>query len=668
MNVIKVLSENVTNRIAAGEVIERPVSVVKELVENSLDAGAKSIYIKIERGGKDLIQVTDDGKGMSSDDALLCLERHATSKIRNVDDIVHISSLGFRGEAIPSIASISHFNLITKDEESDVAVDIFVDGGKLKDVRKTAANTGTTITVKKIFFNVPARRKFLKSDIVEFKHILNYVHYQSILYPNVSFILISNDREKLNYPAVSNYIRRIKEVFGKSFQEQEFVELEYQSSQLSIKGYIAGLEEYHKGFERYKYLFINGRYINDKVVIKALKTAYQPFIAKERYMQQGVLPPYILFIEIDPELIDINVHPAKREVRFRNTHLVYNAVKESITNRLNKIQDEKFKSIRNQFGEGFARSNREYIEHNSQSTSKFQTDNTIQSPRTDSPIPNSNTDENSLHKHSFANHNQEVKSSPSNNFAYQKPEQVRFSSYKKEFSEIVQPSIFDQNNDTDEADISPEEAINNKQNTRIDLPVISEIEAVKPWQFQDTFIFIQVGDGLMVIDQHAAHERILYEKLIARMKGVEAEVQKLLFPIVIDLPNYISESLKELIEENIEDFHNIGFSIKTFSGNSIVIDEIPVELEEWSGGDIFLEILQTLEQEFEETEDFRDSIAKSVSCKAAIKAGKALTPREMIKLISDLFGCKVPYYCPHGRPLIINYSLEDFKKKFKRII
>ena len=224
---------------------------------------------------------------MSYDDALLCLERHATSKIKDVDDIVHISSLGFRGEAIPSIASISRFNLITKDDASDVAVDIYVDGGRLKDVRKTAANTGTTIYIKKIFFNVPARRKFLKSDIVEFKHILNYVHYQSILYPNVSFKLVSNEREKLNYPAVNNYNRRIKEVFGKSFHEQEFVELDYQTNQISIKGYIAGLDEYHKGFERYKYLFINGRYINDKIVIKALKTAYQPFIAKERYMQHG---------------------------------------------------------------------------------------------------------------------------------------------------------------------------------------------------------------------------------------------------------------------------------------------------------------------------------------------------------------------------------------------
>lgn len=648
MKRIKVLSENVTNRIAAGEVIERPASVVKELVENSLDAGAKSIYIKVEKGGKELIQVTDDGSGMSHDDALLSLERHATSKISNVDDIVHINSLGFRGEAIPSIASICRFNLITKDEDSDVAIDIYMDGGKLKDVRKTAANTGTTISVKKIFFNVPARRKFLRSDIVEFRHILNYVHYQSVLYPNVSFKLVANGRERLNYPAVPNYRRRIKEVFGKSFQEQQFVELEYSTPQISINGFIAGLDEYRKGFERYKYLFINGRYINDKVVIKAIKVAYQPFIAKERYMQQGVLPPYILFIEIDPELIDINVHPAKREVRFRDTHLVFNAVKESITARLNAIQDERFKSIKNKFGEGFAKSSQEFEQG-------------------EKSYPEANHgEEASSATETFSSPNRESRfSNREQAYPYTKPEIPRFSTYKKAFGELVQADIFDsQDDDTVPQD---QEEIN-KQSARIDLPVISEIEAVKPWQFQDTFIFIQVGEGLMVIDQHAAHERILYEKLIARMQGAEPEVQKLLFPIVIDLPNYISESLRELIDENIDDFHNIGFSIKTFSGNSLVIDEIPAELEEWSGGDVFLEILQTLEQEFEETEDFRDSIAKSVSCKAAVKAGHPLTAREMIKLISDLFGCKVPYYCPHGRPLIINYSLDDFRKKFKRII
>lgn len=649
MKRIKVLPENVTNRIAAGEVIERPASVVKELVENSLDAGAKSIYIKVEKGGKELIQVTDDGSGMSHDDALLSLERHATSKISNVDDIVHINSLGFRGEAIPSIASICRFNLITKDEDSDVAIDIYMDGGKLKDVRKTAANTGTTISVKKIFFNVPARRKFLRSDIVEFRHILNYVHYQSVLYPNVSFKLVANGRERLNYPAVPNYRRRIKEVFGKSFQEQQFVELEYSTPQISINGFIAGLDEYRKGFERYKYLFINGRYINDKVVIKAIKVAYQPFIAKERYMQQGVLPPYILFIEIDPELIDINVHPAKREVRFRDTHLVFNAVKESITARLNAIQDERFKSIKNKFGEGFAKSTQEF-EQGEQSY-----------PEDD------HSEEASAATETFSSPNRESRfSNREQAYPYTKPEIPRFSTYKKAFGELVQADIFDSQDDEDAVPQDQEEI--NKQSARIDLPVISEIEAVKPWQFQDTFIFIQVGEGLMVIDQHAAHERILYEKLIARMQGAEPEVQKLLFPIVIDLPNYISESLRELIDENIDDFHNIGFSIKTFSGNSLVIDEIPAELEEWSGGDVFLEILQTLEQEFEETEDFRDSIAKSVSCKAAVKAGHPLTAREMIKLISDLFGCKVPYYCPHGRPLIINYSLDDFRKKFKRII
>ena len=661
MNRIKVLAENVTNRIAAGEVIERPVSVVKELVENSLDAGATTIYIKIEKGGKELIQVTDDGHGMNEDDALLCLERHATSKIRNVDDIIHIDTLGFRGEALPSIASICRFNLITKDEKSDVAVDIYLEGGVLKDVRKTAANRGTTISCRKIFYNIPARRKFLKSDLVEFRHILNYVHYQSILYPNVSFKFVANGKEKLNYPAVSNYKRRIKEIFGKSFENQDFVEVNYNIGKLSITGFISGLEEFHKGYEKFKYLFINGRYINDKIVIKALKTAYQPFMAKVRSMQQGTIPPFILFIEIEPELIDINVHPAKREVRFRESHLVFESVKSAIVGRLTSLQEERFQAIKQKFGSGFARTTQSF-ENNYQNNTSQDRDSYYSN---ESRVANQ-------HHHVEDGFAPDVRASSNDN--YQKVEVPKFSTYKKEFKGFVQPTIFDDSQSASEEVV--EQASAEKSDSPIteenmykgDLPVKSEIEAVNPWQFQDTFIFIQVGEGLMVIDQHAAHERILYEKLIDRLQGNEAETQKLLFPIVVDIPNYITASVKELIEESIEDFHKIGFSLKTFSGDSLVIDEIPVELEEWSGGDIFIEILQQLEEEFEETEDFRDSIAKSVSCKAAIKAGKTLTPKEMIKLISDLFGCKVPYYCPHGRPLIIKYSLDDFKKKFKRIL
>jgi DNA mismatch repair protein MutL len=664
MNRIKVLSENVTNRIAAGEVIERPVSVVKELVENSLDAGATTIFIKIEKGGKELIQVVDDGHGMSSDDALLCLERHATSKIRNVDDIIHINTLGFRGEAIPSIASISRFNLITLDSDSDIATDIYIEGGTLKDVRKTAANRGTSISVRKIFYNIPARRKFLKSDLVEFRHILNYVHYQSILYPNVTFKLVANGREKLNYPAVNNYKKRVKEVFGKSFDNQDFVEVGYNIGKLHISGYISGLEEFHKGYEKFKYLFINGRYINDKIVIKAIKTAYQPFMAKVRSMQQGTVPPFILFIEIEPELIDINVHPAKREVRFRDTHLVFDAVKNAVTSKLNQIQEERFQQIKDRFGSGFANSAREFTQNQH---------NNIQHEARDSYPRESLIKSNYSKSKPILQKNTNVINSSRNNssgdgidfMSYQKETTPKFSTYKKEFKEVVQPSIFDA--ETEAPETTEEEMVKNIRKHH-DLPVKSEIEAVNPWQFQNTFIFIQIGEELIIIDQHAAHERILYEKIMDRIKGEEPETQKLLFPIVLDLPNYITSTVKELIEENLEIFYNIGFSVKTFSGNSLVIDEIPVELEEWGGGDIFLEILQQLDEEYEETEDFRDSIAKSVSCKAAIKAGKKLTAKEMIKLISDLFGCKVPYYCPHGRPLIIKQTADDFKKKFKRII
>lgn len=668
MNFVKILSENVANRIAAGEVVERPASVVKELVENSLDSGATNILIKIEKGGKELIQVIDNGKGMSEDDALLALERHATSKISNVDDITHIATLGFRGEAIPSIASVSRFTLVTKDDDSDVATDIYVESGKLKDVRKTAANTGTNITVRKIFYNVPARRKFLKSDNVEFKHIQNYIHYQSILYPNVSFRFISNGRERFNYPAVNSYKKRILEIYGSSFKELNLVDMEYNNEGLHIFGFITGLKEHPESILNFKYLFINGRYIYDKIVVNAIKTAYQPFMAKERLIQSGGIPSYIIFLEMNPELVDVNVHPAKREVRFRNNKLIHDSVKDAITNVLNNVQKERFIALENRFGSGFAKT---ALDFEADTTSDNITHDTfIQKDDRNSNLTEENVDS-KIHSLDVKFDSQINDKQPkqndflkNQNINNQKETKPRFHEYKKEFSNLVQCTIFDEQ----KKDENKDEAFIPEVEPSLNFPVKSEVEALNPWQFQNTFIFVEVGSDLMIIDQHAAHERILYEKLIYRIQKDEPETQKLIFPIVIDLPHYLSENIKELIESNIEDFNRIGFSIKPFSGNSLVIEEIPVELSNWSGEKIFLEVLQQIEKEFEETEDFRDSIAKSVSCKAAIKAGFNLTQKEMIKLIGDLFGCKVPYYCPHGRPLIINMSLNEFKKRFKRII
>lgn len=610
MNRIKVLSEEVANRIAAGEVIERPVSVVKELVENSIDAGATDISVVLEGGGKKLIQVSDNGFGMSETDALQCFERHATSKIRTVTDIFNISSLGFRGEALPSIASVGILTLITKEPESDVAHKVEFNCGRLTDISKTSANNGTSISLKKLFINIPARKKFMRSEQVELRHILNYMHYQAVLFPQIRFTLTSDGKEKLNFPAVDTKKQRMLAVFGSSFNKKDLIEINTELADMKLTGYISGLEDEPGELLDFRYLFVNGRYIKDRIINHSIKTAYDPFIQKLRIYRQGRNPSFILFLEIEPNKVDFNVHPAKTEIRFGDSFTVHGFIKSTISKYLLSYEDEKFRKLKTTLV--------------TEITSKKPTE---------------------IEKKIFTT----------------KTDKKRFSEYKKELNDIYQPDIFKEKVKTEE------DTVLEKVFVKPEMVLRSEEDFINPWQLHQSYIFVQVEEGLMVIDQHAAHERIVYEKILHRIHGAPANTQKLLFPIVIDLPKNLSHIVPELISGNMEVFEKIGFSIKTFSGDSIIIDEIPAELEDWDGGEIFIEILRQLDEEFKETEDFRDSIAKSVACKAAIKAGRKMGKKEMMSLINDLFACEVPYYCPHGRPLIIKMPITDFERKFKRI-
>ncbi|HPT73126.1 MAG TPA: DNA mismatch repair endonuclease MutL, partial [Candidatus Cloacimonadota bacterium] len=496
--------------------------------------------------------------------------------------------------------------------------------GKLMNVSKTAANIGTTIIVKKLFIQVPARRKFLKTDQVELKHILNYLHYQAILFPQIAFKLMVDQKERLSYPAVESRDDRMLAVFGTPFMQSDWIKIHHQVPALQLEGYIGGLEEEKTSFADYHYLFINGRFITDKIIQHSIRTAYEPFIRKTRIFSQGNTPPYILFLSMNPELIDINVHPAKSEVRFRDTQLVYGFVKNTLSNSLMEYEEKRFRSTLLEV----AKSNED--------NGEFSTSTGM--------ISNSNS----------SSHFQPPKKEPF------------FSSYRQPFEQLYQPDLFTRRPVQSHDGGEPHVVAPEQQDISIFLP--SEEDLVNPWQLHQSYIFIQVEDGLMIIDQHAAHERILYEKIIHRLHGVAAETQKLLFPIVVDIPPYISSIVLEQIEQNLEALYKVGFSIKSFSGNSIVIEEIPVEIEDWEGGDLFIEILKQFESEYESNEDFRDSMAKSVACKAAIKAGKKLTRKEMLVLINDLFACQVPYFCPHGRPLMIRMPLQELEKRFKRLI
>ena len=655
VNRIKVLSEDVRNKIAAGEVIERPSSVVKELVENALDAGATMITVAVEAGGRDLIQVSDDGHGMSRDDAMLAFERHATSKIRTVEDIIHIGSLGFRGEALPSIASVSELSLITRQTADQTATRVDFSNGRLRNVDQTASNPGTNITVKGLFKALPARRKFLKSAQTELRHILKYFHYQSILWPSISFRLISEGKTLLNYIGTRDRRQRMAEVFGSGFFEDDVIPVQTEREGYGVEGYIFGLEERRDKLIDIQYTFVNGRYISDKTLRHAIRSAYEPFILKTRVWAKGYTPPYMLFITVPPEQIDVNVHPAKLEVRFREQQKLHALVHGTLTDALTDYENAIFASARDKFHQAAA-------------------------------VSEASTLEQSIYR--------------------SRVEVPRYSSYKKEFGELWQDDLFappprkDVALDSDAAngkvsgsardgeegteasgdaygstrevtEGSGDVSGSIKESTpppQYRILLKNEEDYINPWQLHNSYIFVQVEDGLVIIDQHAAHERVIYEKLIQRAHGAPPIRQKLIVPLVVDIPPYIATDIRELVDQNMELLEKTGFVLKKFSGSSLVVEEIPAELSDWQGGKIFIDILKQLESELEENQDFRDSLAKSIACKAAIKAGKPLTRREMLALINDLFACQTPFFCPHGRPLIIKMTMQEFDKKFKRLL
>lgn len=650
MGKIKILSEEVSNRIAAGEVIERPASIVKELVENAIDAEADSITITIDNGGKDLIQVIDNGYGMSEEDAMLAFERHATSKIRTADDIFEINTLGFRGEAIPSIASVSHFTLVTRDKNSELATQVQYNHGTLRDCSKTAANQGTTITVKQLFHLIPARRKFLKSEQVEYKHIVKYLHYQSILYPHITIKLIVNGKEKFHYPAVESIDTRLKAVFGNQFQNENWLSFNKDHPLIALKGFIQSPEDHKKEIEEIRYLFVNGRFIQDKTVISSIRNAYEPYIQKTN-IYKSETPQYILFLDMNPLQIDVNVHPAKQEIRFRDTQLVWQFVNQSIAERLKAYEEERFESAKRLVSPSyhFESKNGEVFTPKKEPLN-LDSPQSLEQQNTSAPLAHEHQNSKPLHSENL--HTPPFQHDASHHTVPQRP---IVSPFKDELSQLYQPDLFERKQNKENPNVTP-------------LFIKSEEDIINPWQLHQSYIFIQVEDGLLIIDQHAAHERILYEKLLHRIHGAPAVRQKLLFPLVIDYPPYIDLQIKDFVHEHFESLNRIGFSIKSFSNNTIVIDEIPADLEDWNGSEIFIDILQQIKQEISQLTDYRDIIAKSVACKAAIKAGKKMSRKEMIQLINDLFACEVPYFCPHGRPLMIKMTMQEFDKKFKRIL
>lgn len=628
MKRIRLLDEKVINHIAAGEIIERPASIVKELMENSLDANANSISVIVENGGKKLIEVIDNGSGMSEDDALLCLERHATSKIYSLKDINDIATLGFRGEAIPSIAQVSSMEItsLPQNNKNQPATNIKIFYGNINDVTKTAGNPGTRIKVKNLFNRVPARKKFLKTARTEFRHILNLFQNIACINPEVSFILIHNNRETLNYPKVNLLEKRIAQIFGDEFFQSNIVPIQETNPQIEIHGFLGSFRGNIFEHNVHK-IFINNRAINDRFVYSAIKMAFEPFTKKR--LNKNEIPLYIIFLNITPDKIDFNVSPTKNEVRFINSNFVFNFVKNSVRDAL--LNHEK-----------------QNIQENSPTQTSFEKPNFSDrfSEKTNTHSSQSNS-LNAFHKEKerFSDHKTEM----DNLFLTRKSQNSDKTDFVTNKKDVQLVSFFD------------EKIVKNKNK-------IVETEMINPWQLGESFIMVEQKSGVMIIDQHAAHERVLYEKIkeYFEKKRKDSDCQRLLFPLVIDLPKYLQQFIPELIDEHHDLFVQAGFQLKVFSGNSVVVDGIPAYLKNWDNGEILLNIFKYLEQEYQPKMDFKDKLAQSMACHAAIKINHKLSKKEMLELINQLFACNNPFVCPHGRPTIIDITFEELYKRFKR--
>ena len=609
---IKILPENLANKIAAGEVVQRPESVVKELLENAIDAEAKNIELIIKQAGKSLIQVCDDGTGMTEDDAILCIQKHATSKISTLSDLEAIRTLGFRGEALSSIAAVSQLEIRTQTAQQEVGtlVRIEKEGEILKE--KVSANKGTCISVKNLFYNTPARRKFLKTDSTELKHIIDTFNRIALAHPEISFRFFNNDSLVYDYKSGS-LDERISQVFADNMLDA-LISVEEKTDYLNIYGYLGKPSIFRKS-KGEQYLYLNKRFVINKNINHAVFTAF------ENIMEKGDYPFFVLFIEIDPSKVDVNIHPSKLEVKFDDEKDIYNFVLAVVK-----------KSIGS---------------HDLVPTMSFeQTESTAEKLSFNAFTP--------VRKNDFSDRPVFSKSSE------RKQERITEEDIELVFGNLATNVIKKEKSnfipEPEKTEFIQEYKLEKKKNP-------DEEEPSFIIQLHNKYILSQIKSGLMIIDQHVAHERILYEKALSRLETDIPFSQQLLFPITLQFDAASYEILKEMYSY----LQKLGFQLKFSPRYYITIEGVPDDIKNGSEERILKEVIEEyktnqLEKKLEE----KDNIAKSYSCKTAIKAGDKLTESEMRLLIDQLFATSMPYVCPHGRPIVIKISLEEFDRRFGR--
>jgi DNA mismatch repair protein MutL len=651
MTKIKVLPDILANKIAAGEVVERPASVVKELIENSLDAGARRIRVEVEAGGKRSIRITDDGEGMTRDDAILAFERHATSKLREIEDLETIQTLGFRGEALPSIASVSRVSLRTKTAEDLEGTEIEIEGGRMLKVNDLAWPGGTEIAIQELFFNIPARRKFLKSDSTESSHIANLVTHYALANPQINFTLIHNGREALAATPVETLRERAYQLFGSDFIEK-LIEIETEG-EVSVRGFISKPQEQRASRDS-QYLFVNGRFVRDRVIARAISEAYKNVIPP------GMHPVVMLMIELHSEEVDVNVHPAKTEVRFRRPFAIHEAVSMAIRNAFTETKPfASFPMTSSTAGPTVAEPSREW--------GTQQQPPLPGAPQISGSIPRLNLPEvDDPFDLPSSSSSQEERSQPELNY------RLNFERNEREQSAIAPPAFnFSQPvqqppPEFTSASTACAERAPRGQEIEPQVDRLPGMETIKPiGQLRDSYIVAIDDQGLMLIDQHVAHERVLFEYHLERVLSRNLEVQQLLIPEAIDLtPAQIAAF--ELIEEELG---ANGFEMMRLSGRTVAIKSAPAMLSIADARMLVMELLSVVERERRalSMEDFQREIAASLACHAAIKVNTPLSKEKMQWLIDELLRTKSPTNCPHGRPIILRFSMREIERGFKRI-
>jgi DNA mismatch repair protein MutL len=619
MTKIRVLPEVLANKIAAGEIVERPASIVKELLENSLDARARSISIIVESGGKKLISVCDDGEGMSQDDAILAFDHHATSKIRSVEDLGAICTLGFRGEALPSMASVSRLVLKTRETDSSdlsAGVEIEIQGGIMRGVKPISWNTGTEVTVRDLFFNLPARRKFLRSNETELAHITRLATHYALAYPEVRFVLKSDGRSLINVVPVESLRERIYQLFGDAFLEN-LIEIAGQAGTTNLHGFTS-LPHEQRTNSYSQFFYVNRRMVRDKVITSAVRQAYH------HCMPASAFPVVLLFLTLPYDEVDVNAHPSKIEIRFRQQTIVHEMVRESIQRGL--VQ-----------GKTIA-----VFEHRGNA---MPADGQPESPASMGFVPDAATPGESLLSFPPV--------STSDTATFQK-------AFSYPFRAIVSPPPY-----------SP--ADHKALKIRADMLLSSPMPESKPLQslgarilgqIHDSYIIAAEKEGLLIIDQHVAHERILYEKLAGAGFRSQVESQGLLVPITVELPAHqvvLFDKVRRELEEN-------GLRIERFGGNTVLVRAVPAIASDCDCQKLLEEILEGVGEE-ERTLDvqrIREKIAVSTACHAAIKVHTPLTMEKMQWLLDELALTRIPTNCPHGRPIILRFSLFEIERNFGR--